>query len=186
MMIIGLENSFGHFHGVGVKLGLNLLQLRQSGRIVFYEGLKKLPQLFEESEDDEELVKSIFSEVQRDVGDNTLVIVDQVSILSSLGVRDKYVYLLCHHLALLTASKQDSQLLLRLFDSSSYKGSLVNQVAALSTLQISINSLETGQSRDVSGIMLISTHQTDPKMLQFKVLDKDVKVFAPGTSSAVL
>ena len=46
--------------------------------------------------------------------------------------------------------------------------------------------LETGESRDVSGVLLISTPDTDTKILQFKILDKDVKVFAPGTSSAVL
>ena len=185
-MIVGLENSFGHYHGAGVKLGLNLLQLRQSDRVVFYDGLKNLPKLFEEDLEDEELVKTIFSDIKKSVRDNTLIIVDQVSILTSLGVGAKYVYLLCHYLSLLINSFNNSQLVIRMFDSSDGQSQLVNLVSSLSSCHVSVRGLETGESRDVSGVLLISTPDTDTKILQFKILDKDVKVFAPGTSSAVL
>ena len=74
----GIEHSFGHYHGVAMKLGLNLLKLKQSGRVMFYEGLKKIPELLEDTDDDLEIMKKIYDEVVKMVGDNTLVIVDQV------------------------------------------------------------------------------------------------------------
>ena len=42
VVIVGLEHSFGHYHSVGIKLGYNLLKLRENGQVVFYEGLKKI------------------------------------------------------------------------------------------------------------------------------------------------
>ena len=74
----GIEQSFGHYHGVALKLGLNLLKLKQSGRVMFYEGLKKIPDLLEDTDDDLGIMKKIYDEVVKMVGDNTLVIVDQV------------------------------------------------------------------------------------------------------------
>ena len=45
---------------------------------MFYEGLKKIPELLEDTDDDLGIMKKIYDEVVKMVGDNTLVIVDQV------------------------------------------------------------------------------------------------------------
>ena len=88
VVIVGLEHTFGHYFGVAnsVKTGNNLLKLRQSGTLKFWDGLKILLGLLEEEEDEMVMVKRIYSDVMTLVEENTLVIVDQISMLSCLGL----------------------------------------------------------------------------------------------------
>ena len=91
VVIVGLEHTFGHYFGVAnsVKTGNNLLKLRQAGTVKFWDGLKILPGLLEEEEDEMVIVKRIYSDVMTLVEENTLVIVDQISMLSCLGLGDR-------------------------------------------------------------------------------------------------
>ena len=59
-------------------------------------------------------------------------------------------------------------------------------VTRLGSLYLGVSGLETGLSKDVSGVLEISTLDSDTKTLQFKLQDKDVRIFAPGMSKAVL
>lgn len=92
VVIVGLEHTFGHYFGVAnsVKTGNNLLKLRQEGTVKFWDGLKIMPGLLEEEEEDEMvIVKRIYTDVVTLVEENTLVIVDQISMLSCLGFSDR-------------------------------------------------------------------------------------------------
>ena len=91
VVIVGLEHTFGHYFGVAnsVKTGNNLLKLRQAGTVKFWDGLKNLPQLLEEEDDEMDLVKRVYSDIVTLVEDNTLVMVDQISMLSCLGLGDR-------------------------------------------------------------------------------------------------
>ena len=93
VVIVGLEHTFGHYAGLAnsVKTGHNLLKLRQSGRVKFWEGLKILPSLLEDEEDEMALVKRIYSDILSMMEENTLVIMDQISMLSCLGLSDRCV-----------------------------------------------------------------------------------------------
>jgi len=186
VLILGIEQSFGHYHGVAMKLGLNLLKLKQSGRVMFYEGLKKIPEFLEDTDDDLGIMKKIYDEVVKMVGDNTLVIVDQVTILSIMGFSVKSVYGLCHYLTSLINKQRSSQLILRMFEDTESTNPIVHLVSRASMLNIYVEGLSTGLSRDVSGTIHLRCQKNPDKRLQFKLLEKDVKVFAPGTSQAVL
>ena len=91
VVIVGLEHTFGHYFGVAnsVKTGNNLLKLREAGTVKFWDGLKNLPKLLEEEDDEIDLVKRIYSDIVTLVEENTLVIVDQISMLSCLGLGDR-------------------------------------------------------------------------------------------------
>ena len=91
VVIVGLEHTFGHFFGVAnsVKTGINLLKLRQAGTVKFWDGLKILPGFLEEEEEEMDLVKRIYSDIVTLVEENTLVMVDQISMLSCLGLSDR-------------------------------------------------------------------------------------------------
>ena len=92
--IVGLEQSFGHFHSVGLKLGLSLLKLRDQGTVRFYDGLKKVLELSNsesggplaptKSSNSDSLV-ALYKEVVDIMQDTKLLVVDNVSILSCLG-----------------------------------------------------------------------------------------------------
>ena len=40
ILIISLEQTFGHFYGIGMKLGYDLLKLQKKGQVIFYDALK--------------------------------------------------------------------------------------------------------------------------------------------------
>lgn len=91
VVIVGLEHTFGHYFGVAnsVKTGNNLLKLRQEGTVKFWDGLKIMPGLLEEEEDEMVIVKRIYTDVVTLMEENALVIVDQISMLSCLGFSDR-------------------------------------------------------------------------------------------------
>jgi KaiC/GvpD/RAD55 family RecA-like ATPase len=40
ILIIAFEQTIGHFHGVGMKLGYDLLKLQKKGQVIFFDALK--------------------------------------------------------------------------------------------------------------------------------------------------
>ena len=40
VLILSFEQTIGHFHGVGMKLGYDLIKLQKKGQVIFYDGLK--------------------------------------------------------------------------------------------------------------------------------------------------
>ena len=92
LVIVGFEQSFGHYHGVSMKLGVNLLKLRQSGQVVFYDGLKQIPSLLEQNLEELKFVNSLYEDIAKLVTENTLIVIDQVAILSSLGLSVRSTY----------------------------------------------------------------------------------------------
>jgi len=184
VLIIGLEQSFGHYHGVSLKMGNNLLKLRQSGRVVFYEGLKDLAELLESDLEEVSVVKTLYQRISGLMKEDTLVVVDQVFMLSCLGLSTRSVYLLCHYLVLASLQLERSQTVLRLYQSDCEE--VVGLIRRLGQLHLSVTGLYTGQSRDVSGVLSLLAPPAPAQTFHFKIMDKDVKMFAPGTSSAVL
>ena len=109
-----------------------------------------------------------------------------MTILSALGFSVKSVYALCHYLTLLINKLSGCQLIIRTFEDPDSRNDVVHLVSRVSMLNIYVQGLSTGLSRDVSGTMHLKCQTNKDKSLQFKLLEKDVKVFAPGTSQAVL
>ena len=179
-----MEQSFGHYHGVSIKTGTNLLKFRQSGRVVFYEGLKDLAQMLETDSGEISVVKTLYQRISGLMEEDTLVVVDQLFMLSCLGLSDSAIYLLCHHLVSASLQQCSSQIVLRLYLTDCDQ--LVNMVRRLGELHLSVTGLETGLSRDVSGVLSLLPPDGQSQTLHFKIMDKDVKMFGPGTSSAVL
>ena len=167
-----------------MKMGTNLLKLRQSGQVVFFEGMKLLAELMESDSAEVSLVQNLYRQISGLLEEDCLLVVDQLFMLTCLGISDRSTYLLCHYLVSDTLKLERSEVVLRVFQPES--GELVSLVRRLGELHLSVTGLETGLSRDVSGVLSIQTLQGHTQTLHFKVLDKDVKVFAPGTSSAVL
>eukprot|EP00090_Calanus_glacialis_P015899 TRINITY_DN25013_c0_g1_i1.p1 TRINITY_DN25013_c0_g1~~TRINITY_DN25013_c0_g1_i1.p1 ORF type:complete len:244 (-),score=84.27 TRINITY_DN25013_c0_g1_i1:67-798(-) len=198
VVIVGLEHSFGHYHSVGIKLGYNLLKLREKGQVVFYEGLKKIldssladSSTFQVDDTGLSSLKPLYLEISSLITDNTLVILDQVSILTCLGFTTPSIYAFCHYLMSMMASMDTCQLVMRLDQAGGRSVQLVRLLQQLSRLNLTVAGLQTGQSRDVSGVLTMQDRGAEgqkggQRTFQFRVEDKNVKIFAPGTSSAVL
>ena len=183
-MIVGFEQSFGHYHGLSMKMGTNLLKLRQSGQVVFYEGLKELSELLRSELEELSLVRTLYQKISGLLQEDSLLVVDQLFMLSCLGLSERSVYILCHHLVSANLQLARTQTVLRLYQPECEQ--LASLVRRLGDLTLSVSGLQTGVSKEVSGLLSLHTRTGQSQTLQFKITDKDVKMFAPGTSSAVL
>ena len=181
---MGLEQSFGHYHGVSMKMGTNLLKLRQSGQVVFYEGLKDLSELLSSEPDEVSLVRTLYQKISCLLEADSLLVVDQMFMLSCLGLSERSLYMLAHHLVSANLQLERTQTVLRLYQPDCEQ--LASLVRRLGDLNMSVSGLQTGVSKEVSGLLSLHTRTGSSQTLQFKITEKDVKMFAPGTSSAVL
>jgi len=215
VLLVGLEQSFGHYHSVGMKLGNNLVRLQQQGRLVFYEGLKKLLAASVTADDDDasfdfvvkdddrrcsinDDLKPLYLDLKRLVADHrpAVVVLDNVSVLLHLGasVTDVHHFLLrlLRLVATAAGDKTAADLVVKVESGDEDDGGtrLSNLLYHASSVNVSVSSLRTGRSRDVSGCFRVEERERGGDFscrdFQFWVEDRNVRVFAPGTSAAVL
>ncbi|XP_077990638.1 elongator complex protein 6-like [Glandiceps talaboti] len=215
---ISLSQSFSHYNAVGQKLGVNLHTAKETGQLVYVDGLKYSLELVNDSESESTnplecirdktknlkplfdiISKSVCSE-QGEVISPSLVLIDDVSILLSLGVSVKDVTDFLHYcVVLLCGNTKSVGCLVTLVHSDKdvedeENDLLLKQLSYHSNLHLHVEGLSSGYCKDVHGQLTIEW--TDPwqittakphhKLYQYKILDKNVKFFAPGTSAAVL
>lgn len=128
----------------------------------------------------------------------TVLIVDDLSILTSVGCKEYDVsaffqYLqtmLCPHggtiISLIHAEHNDTK-------AESRPGSLYRHVGHQSDIIMLVRPLKTGYCRDLSGEISVEwrnrsgrSEVRQPRAMHFKISDKNVSLFPPGMSAAVL
>ncbi|ESO98639.1 hypothetical protein LOTGIDRAFT_238994 [Lottia gigantea] len=211
---VSLTQSFGHYNSVSQKLGVDLKSLRESKQLVFVEGLKHLGNSIISQSDNVsiaetddfrsliynnslcELYNNLITYVDQlgSEGKPVAVMIDDISMLLSIGVLSKDIVSLCHSLqSHLTQRKLGPLITL----SNNYGDdddclSMVKFLRHLCTVSIQISSLPSGYCKDVHGQMKIlrrnqlGRNKAIERTVQFKVNDKNVNLFAVGLSLAVL
>ncbi|XP_060756992.1 elongator complex protein 6 isoform X1 [Neoarius graeffei] len=217
---VGLVQSFSHYSAVAQRLGVNLAQERQKGRLVFVEALKaSAAVMLNESSSDAaqlfdylrspvpelralfEFVRASLSQAEADSSRPPVLIVDDVSVFLSLGVSVRAVLDFTHYCQAFVCSQLQGCVvtLVRCDDcedddeeENESSSRLLRALSHQCTLSLSVEGLQTGYCRDIHGQVKIwwrgtgENLQSQRKIYQYKVYDKSVSFFAPGTSSAVL
>jgi len=190
VVLIGIDQSFGHFHSVGLKLGYNLFKLKGEKRVEFLEGSKRILQSVIGSETifrPETGLHELYKEICQLVTPDCFLVVDNLSVITNLGFsqRDLAVFLskLRHKMA------EVGGRLVTTFCTSS--PDLVNtNFLRTSDMNFILQDLKTGKSKEVTGHLTIQRRTQHGEMdcsdYQYRVEEKIVKVFPPGTSGAVL
>jgi KaiC/GvpD/RAD55 family RecA-like ATPase len=204
VLFLGLEQSLGHYHAVGLKSGINLLKLKESGQLVFLEGLKSIADAYDQTTNDSsfnfanglgvgQLQQHLQRELERLSKDSRVtVIVDKVSLLLSLGVSADAAIAFARTLQRVTSEAgADCVLLGRRDPDDTDEGlnRLTSYLARTSDLSVICWPLEYGKSSSVTGNLRfewINGDDIESGRYQFRVEEKDVKVFALGASRAVL
>ncbi|XP_017308091.1 elongator complex protein 6 isoform X1 [Ictalurus punctatus] len=217
---VGLVQSLSHYSAVAQRLGVNLVQAREKGQLVFVEALKAsaavmldqtggdVAQMFDYLRSPVPELRALFefvraslsqAEAEADSNSPPVLIVDDLSVLLSLGVSVKAVLDFTHYCQAAICSQLQGSVvtLVRCDDdddddedeSSSH---LLRALSHQCTLSLRVEGLRTGYCRDIHGQVEIwwrgtgENVQSQRKIFQYKVYDKSVSFFAPGTSSAVL
>ncbi|XP_019618100.1 PREDICTED: elongator complex protein 6-like [Branchiostoma belcheri] len=218
--LLALAQSFGHYNAVGQKLGVHLSQAREKGQLRFIDGLKCSLQAYTCTTQEEQAqnplrclcdkkatlrplydqVKTLVCSEEGVLEGPTLLLVDDLSVLVSLGMSVKDVADFMHYCRVLMCPTLQSQgaivsLVHKDADVEDEENStLFRHMAYHSTVHLAVEGLSSGYSRDVHGQVTVtfrnvqdpSQPQTRMKTLQYKVEERNVSFFAPGTSRAVL
>lgn len=223
---LGLVQSFSHYSAISQRLGVSLTQAREKGQLIFLEGLKEslsilIPQetttgsqamdfLRDPTVGLQRLYEFVRSSVSSDGGGEegveewgpSVLLVDDVSVLLSLGVSAGAVLDFSHYCRATVCSQLQGNIVMLVRchgeeaeDDGSDEGSewLLKGLTHQCSLTLHVQGLPTGYCRDIHGQVEVCWRRrrgdgqhTQKKLFQYKVHDKGASFFAPGTSSAVL
>lgn len=188
ILLIGMENSFGHFNSVGMKFGINLLNLKTTQKLTFFDGLAKISELLDSNND---FAKVLIEELQQflvnNVTSRSLIVLDNLSFLKGLGLQMGHLNKLLNIIQSLAVKNQATVVIRSRFfivpDSDKRADEEINQLPNLishkSSLNISVRPLSTGKSQRVTGhFSFLWNFQTSTNQYLYRLEEKDVKIFA--------
>lgn len=212
---LALVQSFSHYSSISQKLGVSLSSSIQNGKLVFIEGLKcalKGMDIPEEKVDENPFVglgkpnfslKPLFEKVKEEIlkiadGDPYLLLIDDISVLLSLHVSAIQVQDFVQYCQVNVCTPEKGGCLVILEHAEcdledSDEEILEKHLIYKSNLELHVKGLSSGYCREVHGQLDIIDHDIakttgypSQKTAQYKIMDKTVTFFAPGTSSSVL
>lgn len=212
---LGLVQSFSHYSAVSQRTGVNLIQAREKGQLIFLEGLKEslgvllnkeknatspaLDFLQDPSAGLRSLYEFVHDSLRASVDQGPAVLlVDDLSVLLNLGVSVEAVLDFSHYCRATICSEIKGSMVMLVRcegeeeeeneEASSER--LLRGLTHQCSLSLHVQGLPTGYCRDIHGQVEVcwraQGHQNQRKLFQYKVHDKGASFFARGTSSAVL
>ena len=187
-----------------LKIGNNLFKLKESGNVTYIEAFSKIASLIDANElsSYDVVIEHLLEEIKKEMSENAFVILDKISIFYNLGMPTKttmkFIRELQKHAVkkgclIVTCSKSYSKLGLADQDDFIHDDDdgFLSYLSPCATLNIVVRPLSSGKSMNVTGNMIFlwnlpTNPNLMPKYYQFRLEEKDVKVFSAGTSNAVL
>lgn len=197
VIIVSTHNSLQHYQNVGLKMNYNLQRYVDTGLVDYFNmgeycinsllSENNLPQLFPK------LKEKVLS--MRQKHDVVNVILDGISHLFDLNYSLKEVNMLCKELIPFVTSYNNSFILCHCNEAIEDDVSCVmaNLLSHKAHTVLEVENLPSGWSTDVSGHLTIkypglkydNEHlyimDSKPSRYLFKLFDRGVKLFAPGT-----
>jgi len=203
--LLGFAQTLTHYTSACHKIGVNLQTAIAKKQFVFIDALRLLYDGFISSDTDSNNIfsnavahdsfslKPLFDLITINITDDspTVILLDDICSLVNIGIPVQIIADFVHYCKTLTLQKSISFVFLTHLDEDPDYIVLHSWLKRYATLEIDVKALKSGYSKELSGDMNIVRRDlyqsiTIEKRLHFKLLDKDVKFYAPGTSSVVL
>ena len=202
--LLGFNQTLTHYTNASQKLGVNLQKFIDKNNFIFIDVLKLIfdgficgdndaSSLFTDVNQPEFSLQPLLDLIMVNITDDMpmMILLDDMCSLVNIGVPVQVIADFIHYCKTLTLHKVLSFVFLTHLGEDPDYLLLQSWLKYYATIEIDVRSLKTGYSKEISGEMCILRRtpkhsSTILKRLHFKLLDKDVKFFAPGTSSAVL
>ena len=192
-----------HFFTCRLKIGNNLFKLKESGNVTYIEAFSKIASLIDADEPSsyDVVIEHLLEDIKKEMSENAFVILDKISMFYNLGMPTKttmkFIREIQKHAVkkgciIVTCSKSYSKLGMDEQDDFVHEDdeAFLSYLSHGATLNIVVRPLSTGKSMNVTGNMIFLWNLPNqnglPKYYQFRLEEKDVKVFSAGTSNAVL
>lgn len=204
--LVSFNQCLAYYHSVGSRLGWNLKATHNKHELMFFGGMEALKEVvkhkdpgctfgFVQQPKSSHPLQKLVGEIENAVtswdGQQFTIFIDEIDCLLSLGVKLKDVIMFYQHCHSLSRSSSMGSLVVS--SGLSADGDVeAKQCAALvshwSDLKLTEKGLQTGRSKDLSGTLNVRWNipPFSVQQYQFKRFDRGIKMFAPGTSSAVL
>ncbi|XP_048452125.1 elongator complex protein 6, partial [Rhincodon typus] len=217
---LGLVQSFNHYSLVAQKLGVHLPAARQKGQLVFLEGLRssldailadeqnsRPPTLspFQFLSTPDASLQSLYEFVRLSLSGTSestwkfpVLIIDDLSVLLSLGVNTGNILNFMHYCRATVCSKFMGNVVMLVHNTENLEDEennfVVKSLSHQCHLILQVEGLTTGYCKDIHGQLMMTCRSPSPvksernitKIFQYKIQDKNVNFFARGTSSTVL
>ncbi|XP_067887553.1 elongator complex protein 6 isoform X2 [Heterodontus francisci] len=217
---LGLVQSFNHYSLVAQKLGVNLSAAREKGQLVFLEALRSSVDFMLGDRQDStphtlsplqflsspnaslqplyEFICISLLETSKTTWKFPVLIIDDLSVLLSLGVSTVNILNFMHYCRATVCSKLMGNLVMMVHDTEDLEDEennfVVKSLSHQCHLILQVEGLTTGYCKDIHGQLKMACRSPSPvkseknvtKIFQYKIQDKNVTFFARGTSSAVL
>jgi len=195
--ILGMAQTQTHYSSATHKLGVNLQQLLKDGRLKFIDGLQYVCDAFTDKTNERSPLKDLTVMVDEAITSTSthqnghLFVIDDLTALLNIGCSTQNVFDFIHHCKVMSEKHNISFLLLSHADMEDDEYAMLSsRLQQYASLHVNAQALRTGYSKDLSGEMQVynfkNPYATSKKVLHFKLMDRDMRTFAPGTSSAVL
>ena len=183
-----------------LKIGNNLFKLKESGNVTYIEAFSKIASLIDANElsSYDVVIEHLLEDIKKEMSENAFVILDKISLFYNLGMPTKSTMKLIREIQkhamkkgclIVTCSKSYSKLGMTEQEDFVHDDAFLSYLSHCATLNIVVRPLSSGKSMNVTGNMIflwnLPNHNL-PKYYQFRLEEKDVKVFSAGTSNAVL
>lgn len=198
LIFVNFHNTLDHYQLVGKKLGYDLLNKVNDGDAIIVNMLKNIEeeiakedsQFFQNSG---EFVRKLFSEIEQKTdeilkinNDHTFVVIDDLTHLLDIGVN---IECIIEFITWCCNLKNNSVSIIINNHVSPYETNddslpedniIANSLSYISDLEIIVAPLQTGHSKDVSGIINIGRPGETTTKLHYKAFDRGIKTFKPG------
>ena len=160
VIVIGLEQTIGHFHAIGLKLGVNFLKSKEKGEVKFISVLSDLATKYAENEINEEYLKSLAKQcedVMKESKSNQpqkeiVLIIDKLTLFNTLGYNSNQVLNFVRFLQNICSQNQSSLITLSTISNiEEQRKKLTSYLEVNSDVNVSLTSLKSGKSDSVTG-----------------------------------
>ncbi|XP_039249238.2 elongator complex protein 6-like [Styela clava] len=209
VLLVTLSQSFSHYAQACMKIGANLEKARTNGHVCCINIMEELVsnylefrQLDEEEEEEKNInltktsninhIQEIFSIVNSrieglsDTMCTSLLVIDDICTLFGLGFSVCDIERFVHYLTIVSKTKRMLLVILMPCFRESKYCRLSKFLTYSAQIIIKVSALPSGHSKDVHGCLQILRKDTPDSIWQYKLHDKNLHIFAKGTSSAVL
>ncbi|XP_067004997.2 elongator complex protein 6 isoform X2 [Anabrus simplex] len=208
--LMTLHNTISHYQNVVMKMsGCNLLLLQGKGFVQTFDCLKELSAgLMNDAGNHfllnhkECVAKTMFLMLKEKVEllcakrSSVCIVIDDLSDLLAIGVPLSDVLSFFHYCRTLLLSLPELSLIVlsHVVEEDEQQSLLAAGLAHVADVFVTVSALKTGHSSDVSGVLKVRHKNTESvssqswnqqNSFQYKLQDRQVKVFAPGTAPSL-
>lgn len=184
IVLVCVHHSFSHYQSVGMRIGYNLEQVCERGRLKVVDLLKLVREDFLQLDEGDRLVAETYRLIAQQItvipeAEDCCVIIDDISVLRMLCESDDLVIRFVEKLKSLSAGRSGHTSFIVKLNTYDLFPVLANNLANRATLTINVDSLKSGRFKEVDGRITICK-PNEEKSLLYKVNDRNIKTFAKG------